>query len=186
MKKYTTILTAWLPLAVAITALCFLIYVAVQQEYRQSANDPQIQIAEDIAQSLTAGQQPQVPPNTARVDIAKSLAPYMIIYDETGKLITSLAQIDGKNPKIPQGVFQHAKQYGQNRFTWEPKQGVRSAVVLAHYQGSQPGYILVGRSLREVEKREDNLYKSVLLTWLGTLLVSFLAVYIKSFIPAKK
>jgi hypothetical protein len=40
------------------TALCALIYVTVHQSYRQTANDPQIQLAEDGAQQLAHGVAP--------------------------------------------------------------------------------------------------------------------------------
>ncbi len=43
------VLKQWLPLAIAITLLCGLVHVAVQQEVRLSANDPQIGMAEDLA-----------------------------------------------------------------------------------------------------------------------------------------
>ena len=45
MKKMRNILRHWFPLAVVATAFCGLVYVAVQQELRQNANDPQIQMA---------------------------------------------------------------------------------------------------------------------------------------------
>jgi len=43
------VLKQWLPLAIVIKLLCGLVYVAVQQEVRLSANDPQIGMAEDLA-----------------------------------------------------------------------------------------------------------------------------------------
>jgi hypothetical protein len=49
------VLKQWLPLAIAITLLCGLVYVAVQQEVRLSANDPQIGMAEDLAAALSHG-----------------------------------------------------------------------------------------------------------------------------------
>ena len=42
MNRIRSIVRAWLPLAVAITLLCGLIYVAIQQTYRSNADDPQI------------------------------------------------------------------------------------------------------------------------------------------------
>ncbi len=39
------ILKYWIPLAAAITVVCGVIYVAVQQDIRMAANDPQIQMA---------------------------------------------------------------------------------------------------------------------------------------------
>jgi hypothetical protein len=55
MQKIWDILRHWLPLAALTTALCGLVYLAVQQALRQAANDPQIQMAEDAAYILSQG-----------------------------------------------------------------------------------------------------------------------------------
>ena len=41
---------------------------------------------------------------------------------------------------------------GEDRLTWQPEPGVRSATVVVHYQGAQAGFVMAGRSLREVGK----------------------------------
>jgi len=46
---------AWLPLAVATTLLCGLIYAVLEYDLRSGADDPQIQMAEDAATRLDAG-----------------------------------------------------------------------------------------------------------------------------------
>src|SRR5438270_7168527 len=61
----------WLPVALAITVLSGLVYVAVQQDLRQGANDPQIQMAEDAAVQLEAGQQPAAVVGAGKVDMAR-------------------------------------------------------------------------------------------------------------------
>jgi len=50
------ILKIWLPLLVVISAFSGLAYASVQQAYRQGADDPQIQMAEDTAYALDHGQ----------------------------------------------------------------------------------------------------------------------------------
>ncbi len=49
-RRSTVVLRLWLPIAVALSAVTFLLYAAVQQELRLSANDPQIQLSEDLAE----------------------------------------------------------------------------------------------------------------------------------------
>src|SRR4051812_9606841 len=105
-----TILKYWLVMAVMITGLVGLCYGAVQQDLRQSANDPQIQMAEDIATKLTDGQSLQSVVPAEKVDIAKSLAPYIIIFDGTGKPIASSAQLDGQIPTLPPGIPDNVRQ----------------------------------------------------------------------------
>jgi hypothetical protein len=174
------ILKFFLPLLVIITCLSFLIYGSIQQVLRQGANDPQIQIAEDIAYQASRGDNPlfYLPPG--KVDIARSLATFVLIYDSNAKLLSSTAILDNKNPVVPQGVFENVKNKGETRFTWQPKEGVRNAVVAVYYKGEKPGYILVGRSLREVEQRVERLTFMVFAGWLFTTIALFLSVYLLS------
>lgn len=165
----------WLPIAVGITALSGLVYAVVQQNYRQSANDPQIQMAEDAAAQLEAGAQPQALVGAGKVDIARSLSPFLIVYDDTGNPVASSAQLNGQIPTLPTGVFSSVRQSGEDRLTWQPQEGVRSAAVITHFGGSQPGFVLSGRSLTEVEKRESQLTWMVGFGWLAAMLGSLLA-----------
>ncbi len=177
-RALKTIIKYWLLIAVIITGCSGLIYAVVQQDLRQSADDPQIQMAEDAAAKLAGGQQAQSIVPTEKVDIAKTLAPYIIVFDATGKPIASSAQLNGQTPTIPPGVFDYVRQHGEDRITWQPQPGVRSAVVVTQFQGQNSGFVLAGRSLREVEIREDDILHIVEVGWLGMLLVSLLATVI--------
>jgi hypothetical protein len=175
----------WLPLAVVITAFSGLAYLSVQQNFRLSANDPQIQMAEDTAQSLLSGNPPEnlLPP--FKVDISQSLSPFTIIFDKDGRPSTSSAVLDGKTPLPPAGVFADTKNSGETRFTWEPKDGVRSAAVAVYYKGKNEGFVLAGRSLREIEKREDHLMSIVFSAWILSLAATFLLVAFLSVLTLK-
>ena len=170
----------WLPLGLGITVLAGLVYVAVQQNFRQTANDPQIQMAEDAAARLEGGGQPQAVVGAGKVDIARSLAPFLIVYDDAGRPTASSAELDGQTPSIPEGVFASVRQSGEDRISWQPRPGVRSATVIIRFGGSRPGFVLAGRSLREVEKREAQLTQMVAGAWIvalaGSLVLSLLAV----------
>jgi len=115
---------------------------------------------------------------TEKIDIAKSLAPYIIIFDATGKPIASSAQLNGQTPTIPSGVFDSVRQSGEVRITWQPQSNVRSAIVVTEFRGSNSGFVLAGRSLREAEKRIDGIGQIVLVGWGGILVVTFLAIVI--------
>ena len=164
------IVFTWIPLAVLTTCLCGIVYLAVQQDYRQSANDPQIQMAEDTAIKLTRGtfSFPQ-----QNVDIDQNLSPFMMIFNSNGQVTSSQAYLDGATPTIPQGVFETTKAKGETRFTWQPKTGVRIATVVV---ATPVGYVLAGRNLREVEKRETMLFQEVVLGWITTLIILLIAV----------
>jgi hypothetical protein len=169
------ILQHWLWMVMVVTGLVGLLYAAVQQDIRQSANDPQIQMAEDAAAKLAGGQPVQSVVPSEKVDIATSLAPYLIIFDVNGNTIASSAQLNGQTPTIPAGVFDSVRQDGEDRITWQPQSGVRSAIVVNQFRGSTSGFVVAGRSLREVEKREDALLQILEVGWVVMLLVIFVA-----------
>lgn len=160
--------------------------MAVQQTLQLSANDPQIQLAEDTALKLTTQDDTVQITTLPKVDIAKSLSPFVITYDALGKVVSSSGDIAGKTPVVPMGVFAYAKEHDEDRFTWQPQPGVRIAAVMRHYVGRTTGYVLAGRSLREVEAREDLLLKQVGLGWAVSLAVIFFSVVLTSFFEKRK
>jgi len=167
---------SWWPLAVAVTLMCGLVEVTVQQSYRQSANDPQIQMAEDGAAALARGTSVNALVPSAPVAMESSLAPFVMVYNNSGELIASSATLNGKKPTVPSGVLVAAAKTGENRVTWQPSPSARSAIVAAHYASAQHvGYVVVGRSLREVEKRESQLEIRVILAWIVTLATTLFA-----------
>src|SRR5207249_4377544 len=75
-----------LGVGVAIITLIFgVIYAETRQSLRQSANDPQIQMAEDAAVQLSADINPNEVLPQGRVDLSTSLSPFIIVYDEAGQ-----------------------------------------------------------------------------------------------------
>jgi hypothetical protein len=176
MLKIKNILRHWLPLAAAITLLCGLVYLTVQQSLRWGTNDPQIQLAQDAAASLAAGGTPESVLPANRVEISTSLAPFMVIYTDSGHPSASSGLLHGTAPLLPSGVFDYARQNGEDRVTWQPEPGVRIAAVVVAFYGAQPGFVLAGRSLREVEIRTSQIKKITAIAWLITLAVSLVLV----------
>lgn len=182
MRFSTHTLFAWLPLAILFTLVCGVVYISVHQNFRSSANDPQIQMAEDAAEALEKGVAIVTILGNSKVEIEKSLAPYLVMYDQAGKPVAGSGELNGKLPTLPEGVFKYAKDKGEDRVTWQPKKGVRSAIVVVSYNSpnAQGGFVMAGRSLREVEKREHQLTVRVALLWIISLgilwgLVNFLS-----------
>lgn len=165
----------FLPLAFLSTILCALIYGAVQQNYRQSGYDPQIQLSEDIATRLGRGQAIQsVIPSTNKVDPSTSLAPFVIVIDDNFNVASSTGEIANGTLSIPKGVLEYTKTHGQDRLTWEPQSNVRIATIVTRFAGTNSGYVLVGRSLREVEKRTLNLLQMTITAWILSLVGIFI------------
>lgn len=164
-------ITYWVTVFTVITIFTGLVYAAVQQDYRQTANDPQIQMAEDAAAQLSEGASIKSVIPAAKVDIARSLAPFVAVYDGNGKLLATNATENGQDISYPAGVFAYVKLYGEDRVTWQTQAGDRSATVVTSFSNkNQSGYVVAGRSLREVEKREAKLEQITALAWLVSIL----------------
>lgn len=159
LRKFTF---NFMPFAVTITLVNMLVYVAGQQIYRNSANDPQIEIANRFAAMLNSGLNPAQVAVGPTVDMETSLSMHISIFDSAGNLVASTARVKNKIPIPPAGVFKTAKQDGQDAFTWQPDAGVRCAAVALPYTR---GTLIVGKSLRLAEQRIDKLGAIVLLAW---------------------
>ncbi|MFA7309903.1 MAG: hypothetical protein WC050_03295 [Candidatus Paceibacterota bacterium] len=170
------LLRVWLPIAVAVTGVCGLTYVTVQQSYRQSLNDPQIQMAEDAVQKILSGATPASITGKESVNISQSLAPFLIIYDAKLKPLASSGKLDDAAPVPPAGVFANAAVHGEDRVTWQPQPSTRIAAVVAIVPGEK-GYVLAGRNMREVEAREWALESAVGIAWIVILAATLFAVW---------
>lgn len=172
MKTVFQVIKGWLPLAIATAGLCGLVYLTVQQSLRLGGNDPQIQMAEDSASALNSGASIDSIIPAAKVEIADSLAVFLIVFDDSGKILASSATLHGAVPTYPVGVLDYTRQHGEDRVTWQPENGVRMATVVVRYD---QGFVLAGRSLRDVEKREDQVEQlsglAMLAIWAATLIV---------------
>jgi len=157
----------FLPLAVVATGLAGLVYLVAQQDGRWLANEPQVQLAEDAAARLDAGGTPGDQVGPAPVDIARSLAPFVVVYGTAGTILATDGTLDGQPPAVPAGVLASARATGRDAVTWQPRPGVRIATVTVAWNG---GTVLAGRSLRLVEEHADSLEVIVGSGWLATLM----------------
>jgi hypothetical protein len=182
----------WVPIAIAVTAACGLAYVGAQQVYRMSANDPQIQMAEDAATALKTAQSPASVAGSPTIDIATSLAPFLVVYMRPSsggagpvEPVASTGQLDGTAPTPPIGVLEASSKPGGNRVTWQPRPDVRIAAVVVPAAGPAGRYyVLAGRSLREVERRESDLTTMAALALLAALVGSLIAVLVIEWLGA--
>jgi hypothetical protein len=166
-----TALKAWLPLAVLTTFLIGTCYVVSQQVLRQSANDPQIQLAQDWAGQIVSGTDPNRLSLGAFIDPALSLATFGIVYDQDGNIIASSVSAPS-TMKQPNGVFDTVDTAAKNEahYTWQPASGERYAAVMkrAVFQ-DKSYYVLAGRNLKVVEERTSKMLQFSFAGWAGTL-----------------
>ena len=173
------------------TGLALALNTIPQQVLRQGANDPQIAMAGDLEARLESGVAPAAAVPAASVDMARSLSPFVIVYNDQGQPLASQAVLDGQTPTPPMGVFDYVRQHGEERVSWQPvpgttsnkdeksvlnggmilqrSHGVRIAAVIQRVAGPTPGFVLAGRNMREVEAREAQVGQLALLTWIGMM-----------------
>src|SRR5579859_7670446 len=101
MPKLNRVLFAWLTLAALASAVSLLVYVVAQQTWRTVANDPQIQLARDAAAALAAGGPAESVVPRETVDMARSLAPFVIVLDANGQVLAASGTLGGHVPGVP-------------------------------------------------------------------------------------
>lgn len=156
------------------------------------ANDPQIQMAEDLATQLSHNAMVGDVVPATKIAMDTSLSPFIIVYDNSGKVLASSVELNGKTPTLPPGVLDMTTwknpivghhltidvPANESRFTWQPRDDVRDAAVIVHYSGVNSGYVLVGRSLSEVEKRIEQLSLEVFAAWIAALAATALVLFV--------
>jgi hypothetical protein len=163
--------------------LSAVIFASVQQSYRSGANDPQLQLARDLRDRLANNQSVDrlFPADT--VDLSRTLAVFAVLYDQMGEAVRSNALLDGRFPQLPKGVLDNASKKGENVLSWQPRKGIRMAMVVEAVPTTSGGYIAVGRSLAETEKRINNFITMLvigLFFCLGVILVHMLMVHFRT------
>jgi hypothetical protein len=162
MKRYVT----WGGAVVTLVIIFGTLFGVVQQAQRMDANMPQIQLAEDTATSLNNG----IDPNSlaqGTVDINKSLAPFIVIYDKKGAVVATSGFLNHGLPHAPLGILQASNGTDYHAITWQPQADIRIAAVTV---SANKYYVLSGRSLKEVEKNET---KSLALACAGGIATLF-------------
>jgi len=146
-----------------ITIIIGLIYCAVQQNYRSSANDPQVQIARELQGHLQKG---NPLPFGDSVEMETSLSVFQQTYDKNANPLLSTGYLNGKVPRLPKGVFEYAKTNGEHWITWQPQENVRMATGIVRVNVGPVGYLVIGRSLNDVEKRRASMTKMIFMGWI--------------------
>jgi hypothetical protein len=175
MKKKLLSILPYIAAIGVISVLILLIYSGVQQVYRTNANDPQLDLVYSIRAKLEAGADSNKVLPDPGPDLAHGSQVFAGIYSVEGRPIKSSSVLDGKLPELPAGVFSNAREHGENRISWQPRSGVRMAMVIIPGSGAKAGFIIAGRSLHETEDRIQNLNYLLILGWslaVGIILIA--------------
>ena len=159
MKKNIKPLSALLILIVIFGT----IYAVSQQMLRDNADYPQIQISVDSANKLNQGILPKSL-TTGYINLNYSLAPFTIIYNKLGQVVSGNGYINGHIPRVPLGVLSDSNNSYYHRVTWQPNSNLRIAAVIA---SANKYYVLSGRSLKIVEENENH---TLLLSFIGGII----------------
>jgi hypothetical protein len=162
------------------------VYLCIQQTYRSNANDPQIQMARDIAGKINDGSSLEKIFPTDSIDISESLGVFALLCDSIGRPLRYSGFLDNKPPQLPSGVFEYAGIHREDWISWQPRQGIRMAMVVVRTNHSAYRYVAVGRSLKEVEIRIYSLGEMVFVCWLLSVLIIGILAVIQSRINLKK
>jgi hypothetical protein len=144
--------------------------------------------ADDIPRALVS----QVVGNLSRPAAAADLAvpgpanalssqstPFVIVYDPAHAVVRSSIRLD-ETPGVPGGVLDEAAMRGETRVTWQPRAGVREAVVAQPWVGpTGSGVVVAGLGLGPTEDRAGAVLRLVLAGWavaVAALTVSLLAL----------
>jgi hypothetical protein len=151
------------------TVIAMTIYVIPLQVLRLGTDDPQVELAGNLTWQLEQGVAPADAVPGGTVEMARSLSPFVAAYDDQGYPLASQARLNGQTPTLPRGVLDFVRQHGEDRFTWKPSQGIRIAAVVQRVDGSHPGFVLAGRSMREEAARQGLLIQLAGLAWIAML-----------------
>lgn len=163
-----------LALAVVLSLMGGAAAVVIDQMMRVGeGNQPQTEMANWYAGEIGAGVAPDdgIPPGY--VDLASSLQPFVIFYDDQGRPVKGTGYLDQHLPTPPAGVFDSVREQGLEKVTWQPRAGVRLASVIRRVDGKTPGFVLAARSLRLVEEQKSVLWWMAFGVWATVMLLLF-------------
>jgi len=174
MKTTQKLMLVWLIIMFLVTFTSSLVYLVAQQSIRLGANELPIQLAIDTSLKLENGQNPGLI-STDKLDISKSLSPFVMVFDTNKNLLSTSGMIGNLKPNYPKGVLDSVDKNGEVKVTWQPQTGLRYATVALK---TNSDYIVAGRSLSEPEKLIDTIGKLVLEAWLACAIFSIFALAI--------
>lgn len=173
IPKYLAGYTTPILLAVCTTLFFGFFYSGLRQVYRESANDPQLQLIRDAVIRLERGESiTDVVPQES-IDIADHLQAFVNIYDAVGTPVNGSGTLRGALPKISEKIIRRtSKTDNQYRTTWTPDEGPRMALIVEPYKTptGSTGFVASARSLTETDRRIFRLGVQLFIGWTITLL----------------
>ncbi|HMR55373.1 MAG TPA: hypothetical protein PKD34_02160 [Candidatus Doudnabacteria bacterium] len=172
LERYRAI-AIFVTLVALVSVLFISICYSARTVFRQQANDPQIEVTEQVAGIVRQGVPIDAIVSSAeQIDLNSSKALFVMIFDNERTMTGSSAQLNGEAPSIPSEVFDKANEMGEYRFDFQPAENLKFAGVMKKIDNS--AYVLAGRSLSEMETRVAALEQPLWIGWIISVLVSLL------------
>jgi hypothetical protein len=162
-----------------VTVISLFVYLGIFQVYRNNANDPQLEISLDaskeIPKLIAQGVSVESIIQGRTLEISESVSMFFVVFDKEGKTLASSGKLKGNLPVARKSILEASKKTGQNILTWEPQKDLRFAAVIRPFENDS-GYILVARSLKNIENSIKDLMKISFVAWLVLLILSYVLV----------
>ncbi|MBX4187045.1 MAG: hypothetical protein KW802_02170 [Candidatus Doudnabacteria bacterium] len=176
MFKLSAKFTIYVIAFMLISGVCALVYGTTQNSLRRSADNPQIQLARDTAAALASGTQPEL--IAKQIDLEKSLASFIAVYDKAGNPISSNGILYGVMPMPPKGLFDWVHKFGEHHVSWQTKTDLRFALILVPVPDNSGRVVASGRNLLEVEKLERRIFMESAIAWLFLMTVAWTGIFV--------
>lgn len=168
-----------------VSVIMLLIYAGLQQTYRTAANDPQVQLVQDVCRQLQEGKEADEVITGNAFDMSRSLAPFIKLYDAQGKPLRSNGLFNGQMPMLPKGVFEEVKKNGAFEVSWQPRSAVRMAMVIDRVDAGPVQFVASGRSLQLAEQRIGNMLLMVFAAWAACMALLTVSSILGNFISRR-
>jgi hypothetical protein len=146
-------------------------YLVAQQVGRRAADDvPQALVSQRVAALSQPAASSRIPDEAAQPITSQSV-PFVIVYDSAHRVLSTTALLDDATPGLPDGTLEAASR-GRTAVTWQPRAGVREAVVAEPWVGpAGSGVVVAGVGLGTTEERARSVLLIVIGGWASAVLV---------------
>jgi hypothetical protein len=150
--------------AVLFGLIVLLMYAAVQQACCTTANNQQRGVARDM-NHIKYARTYHFLSDSGEVEVQQGHGTFMQLYNKNGQLIYSGGTINVKAPRLTAGVWDNARQQTESTLTWQPAPTMQLAAVARYTAMPDVAFVVVARSLQEVENCEIRLITMIILFW---------------------
>ncbi|KFF59783.1 hypothetical protein JF66_08900 [Cryobacterium sp. MLB-32] len=141
-------------------------YLVAQRLDRERTDVASLQLADAVVGELKSGLT-RTYESLPRVDLATSLHPFVIVFDEQDRAIAGTGFLHGTLGSVPHGTLDTARMVGTHHVSWQPEPGLRFATVQVAVGNV---VVLAGQSLKPAEEHTAELGLQLAAAWLSLVI----------------